>query len=371
MSMAKTRSSLGAAFFLASFFVTGQVAAAESENPFSVGGDFRFRVGNDFDSQRSSGVNRDDRTRARIRARVSFGYKPSSPFSFGLRLRSGSEESQQSPHITVIDFDDNDTGDSDFVFDKWFFRVANKNAWAWVGRNGFPFWKQNELFWDDDVTPAGIAGGYKVGMVDLTAGYFSLPAGMDAFAGNLGALQVVLNGNAGELGLKGAIGYYDFDAEPNDPDIVRFLSNNGLRDYQIWVGSFQLGMKAGDRPLKFGIDVMKNTEDYALTEPARDEDTGYVAQVTYGQTKQRGDWLVAYYYARIEELAVNNSFSQDDWMRWGSATQTRSSNFKGHEVRFAYGLAKQLTLVARLYIVEALTTIEDGNRLRVDFNYKF
>ena len=194
---------------------------------------------------------------------------------------------------------------------------------------------------------------------------------MDEFAGNLGATQITLSGNAGNLGLKGAIGFYDIDTNPNDPDIVRFLSNNGLRDYQIWVGSFQLSMKAGDRPLKFGIDFMDNTEDYDVTEPGRGQDGGFVAQISYGQTKQPGDWLVAYYYARIEELAVNNSFSQDDWMRWGSATQTRSSNFKGHEVRFAYGLAKQLTLVARLYIVEAITTTEDGNRLRVDFNYKF
>ncbi len=358
-------------FVFTSFLAVGHAADEEGEDSFSVSGDFRFRLENDFDSQTASGTKRDDRTRARVRARVTLSYKPSSPFSFGLRLRSGSEESQQSPHITVADFDNNDTGDSDFVFDKWFFRVANENSWAWVGRNSFPFWKQNELFWDDDVTPAGIAGGYKAGMVDITAGYFSLPAGMDKFAGNLGALQVALSGKSGELGIKGAIGFYNFDADPNDPDIVRFLSNNGLRDYQVWVGSFQLGMTAGDQPLKFGVDVMKNTEDYALTETARDEDTGFVAQVSYGQTKQPGDWLVAYYYARIEELAVNNSFSQDDWMRWGSATQTRSSNFKGHEVRFAYGLAKQLTLVARLYIVEAITTNEDGNRFRVDFNYKF
>jgi hypothetical protein len=27
--------------------------------------------------------------------------------------------------------------------------------------------------------------------------------------------------------------------------------------------------------------------------------------------------------------------------------------------------------MARLYLVEAITSVEDGNRLRVDFNYRF
>ena len=41
-----------------------------------------------------------------------------------------------------------------------------------------------------------------------------------------------------------------------------------------------------------------------------------------------------------------------------------------HEFR-AYALAKNINLVARLYVVDAITTIEDGNRFRIDFNYRF
>ena len=90
-----------------------------------------------------------------------------------------------------------------------------------------------------------------------------------------------------------------------------------------------------------------------------------------GSLKERGDWLAAYYYARIETFAVNSSFAQDDWVRWGSATETRASNLKGHELRFAYAFEKNINLVARLYLVEAITTAEDGNRFRVDLNFKF
>ena len=65
--------------------------------------------------------------------------------------------------------------------------------------------------------------------------------------------------------------------------------------------------------------------------------------------------------------------AEDDWVRWGSATQTHASNMKGHEFRCAYGIMKDMNVVARLYLVEVVSddNNEDGNRLRVDLNYTF
>ena len=80
----------------------------------------------------------------------------------------------------------------------------------------------------------------------------------------------------------------------------------------------------------------------------------------------------------VETFAVHNSYAQDDWVRFGSDTQTRGSNIEGPEFRAVYGLADKMNLVARLYIVDAIdrrsataTRKEDGNRFRLDFNYKF
>ncbi len=81
--------------------------------------------------------------------------------------------------------------------------------------------------------------------------------------------------------------------------------------------------------------------------------------------------LFAYYYDHIETFTVNSSFAQDDWVRWGSAVESRGSNLKGHEFRVAYGLGNGVNLVARLYVADAITTIEDGNRFRLDLNMKF
>ncbi len=340
---------------------------------FKITGDFRARAEADFDSRRADGRERDDRTRIRIRARLGLDHQASDVFSFGLRLRSGSDDSHQSPHITVLDFDDNDTGDADFNFDKWFLKAKGETAWGWIGRNSLPFWKQNELYWDDDVTPAGLAFGFKTAAGDgsfaFNGGYFSLPVGMQEFAGNLAAAQLVFSGQSFTV----AAGLLDVDANPADADAGRLLRSNGLRDYSIWVGSLQ--GKLGKWTL--GADVMHNDESYSPSDPDpvtaanHDQTDGFVLSVKYGGLKAKGDWLAAVYYAEIEALAVNSSYAQDDWVRWGSATETRGSDLEGSELRFAYALEKNMNLVTRLYLVEAITTQEDGSRFRLDFNYKF
>jgi hypothetical protein len=154
-------------------------------------------------------------------------------------------------------------------------------------------------------------------------------------------------------------------------------NRNGDRDYLIGVGSAQWSMPIKEIPLTLGGDIFYNFENYDAAEvapfpPGDDDETlGYVLSATYGQLKDRHDWLVGYYYAHIETFAVNASYAQDDWVRFGSATQTDASDFEGHEFRVAYAVSKNINLMARLYLVEAITTQQDGNRFRVDLNWKF
>ncbi len=383
------RGGLAAIVFMA--LGVGLVAPAAAEiklddsGKASIYGDFRLRLEADWDSTNSSGGQRSDRNRLRMRMRVGMNLKPTDKLRFGVRLRSGSDASQQSPHITLVDFDDNDTGDADFNFDKYFVSFNEGNASFWAGRNSLPFWKQNELFWDDDVTPLGVAAMWKVENFKINLGYFSLPVGMQEFSGNLLSAQAVYDTklqNDGALTLAG--GVLNVDGNPADSDAATLLDGNGGRDYMSWIASAQYKTTAGGRGLKFGVDYINNTEDYSASDPNaftafnRDETDGFVFSVGYGGTSNPGDWLLAYYYADIGTLAASSSYTQDDWMRWGSAVETRSTNFSGHEFRYAYGIAKGWNLVARLYLVEAnvlrsasATSLEDGNRFRIDLNGKF
>jgi len=346
---------------------------------FSLYGDFRLRFEADWDSHKTDGTVRDERNRARVRARVGFNYNPNEYFSYGARLRSGSDNNHLSPHITVLDFEGNDTGAAQFNFDKWFFEMrSNKGinfkkgdngAWGWVGRNSLPYWKQNEMFWDDDVTPAGLAAGYKTkfgaNQLAVNAGYFSLPAGMQQFAGNLGLAQVVFSTQFGANKLTAAGGLLAFDGASldKDPDVAHssLWDGNGARDYNIWITSLQGKFKAGGLPLTVGLDIMHNSKGYS------NETNGYVFSAKVGQLKKLDDWLVGYSYAHIATFAVNSSYAQDDWGRW----DPQSSNMKGHEFRAAYKVLKNLNVVARFYSLEAMTNDQDGKRFRLDFNYKF
>ena len=47
--------------------------------------------------------------------------------------------------------------------------------------------------------------------------------------------------------------------------------------------------------------------------------------------------------APIEALGLHSSYTEDDWVRWGTVNgQTRATNMRGSEFRFAVGLAELL-----------------------------
>lgn len=348
---------------------------------FSAYADFRFRAEADWDSQDGSGVDRADRTRLRVRARVGFRFDPSEAWRFEVRGRTGAEASQQSPHITIIDLDDNDTGDASFDLDRWYVRGRHKGLSAWAGRNSLPFWKQNEMLFDDDATMAGAAvvweGQVGGGGLTLSGGYFSPPVGMRAASGTMGAAQVAYQPKVGGAQLAFALGTYQFDANPEDPDAGLLQQGNGSRDYSIVAASAQARWTVGNRPLAVGADILHNAEDYSRVDPSPvtaanfDQTDGYVLQATYGGLGDRGHWLAGYTYARLETFAVNNSYAQDDWVRWGSADQTRASNMKGHELRGGWAFSPRLHALARLYLAEAVVGVEDGKRFRLDVNWSF
>jgi hypothetical protein len=130
-------------------------------------------------------------------------------------------------------------------------------------------------------------------------------------------------------------------------------------------------------PFTLGVDVFNNFMDYSAAEAAplaavnRDQTLGYVFSATIGQLKNRYDWLVGYYYAHIETFAVDAAYAQDDWSRFGSGSQSEVSDFAGHEIRLGYAFSKNVNVMARLFLVEAITTRQDGNRFRLDLNWKF
>ena len=368
-----------AAFLLPQFSGHGATGITWLDNNTNLTfyGDLRLRYELDWDSQTTSGVPRDDRHRGRIRARAGANYRLSDEWLAGVRVRTGSSRSQQSPHLTFVT-DDGSRDQLDFVVDRYFLQYKDSRFTGWAGRNLFPFWQQNELFWDEDVTPTGLAGSYDTrvgdGNLTATAGAFYLPDGGYDVHGQMlaGQLKYALPVKPSLFTVAGGLFYMHGEDDANN------LSNrNGERDYLVGVASGQWSMPIRNTPLTFGADLFYNFMDYDAEDvapfPAEDDDErlGYVLSVQLGQLKKQHDWLIGYYYIHIETFAVNASYAQDDWVRFGNGPQTDSSDIEGHEIRAGYALSANINLLARLYLVEAITTQQDGNRFRLDLNWRF
>jgi hypothetical protein len=356
------------------------LAAADATvpSPLTFSGDVRLRYEWDWDSHTSSGAERTDRDRARARVRASIGYKFSSEWSFGARVRTGDRHSQQSPHLTFHSSDDA-TDDFEASLDRYFVQYKSGAVTGWAGRNATPFWQQNEIFWDEDVTPTGVAGSYEKkfekGTLTTTAAAVYLPDGMRHLNGYLVGGQVKYTVPADGAQLTFAAGLHSFDGK-RGADNLR--NRNGVRGYLIGILSAQWSKQlGGGRPLTLGVDLIENFEDYTSTDAFpfaashAGETSGYVFSAFYGQLKNPKDWQLGYFYAHIETFAVNAAYAQDDWARFGSATQSDLTDIEGHELRATYVITKDINLQARLFLVDAITSVQDGKRFRVDLNWKF
>jgi len=372
------RCRLKGVIFLLTVCLTAVLSNGQKINKnLSFFGDIRMRVENDWNSQKTDGNYRKDRLRMRYRLRFGFKYKWYENVEFGGRLRSGNPLNQQSPHVTF----GNEFEASSLSIDKAFLKYKKKSFWLWGGKNSFPFWRQNELFWDDDVNPEGIALGKTIKLpnknlkLKTVTGYF-VPDNTGQIGNSkayLLAAQLNLINLNKQFSYTLSSGLFLFRNLPNTPD----RTNTFLLDYSIFTTDLQFKFK--NKPFSFGVGYYRNLENYEknrnINTVFKNQKTAYVFNINYGKSKKRGDILIGYYYASIAKYAVVDYFAQDDWVRWGTNNYTQSSNFRGSELRFKYTFGTNYNLVLRSYFVKGIKTtttiLESGNRVRLDFNIKF
>ena len=360
--------------------------AGEKENRLRFYGDMRFRAELDFDGERSNGNDYDDRFRLRYRARLGFYYRWSNYVGFGARIRSGNISDQQGPHVTL----GGDAGEFGLIplgFDKAFIELKHPRIKGWVGKNNFPFWKQNELYWNDNTIPEGAFAGTRVHLtknksttLHLRAGHFVVRhsgrlLNEDAFL-SAGQAHLVYTGK--RIGLNLASGFFYFNNVPLVPD---GSLQTGV-DYPISITSAELKFGA-NRPMAVGLDYLHNFDDSGYNDtpdwPYAGENTGMVLNLKYGSLQRKGDFLVHLYLASLERYSAVDYFAQNDWARWDYSSfgvaGSRLTNFQGVELRCGYAFGKRFKVVARGYLVEELVATGAGraygSRARIDLDIGF
>lgn len=355
------------------------------QKKLSLTGDFRFRIEQDWKVKDANGDFRDDRSRLRYRFRFGLKYQLNDWASFGGRLRSGNLNDQQGPHVTL----GGNTNEFSLVqigLEKLFFKLDKDWITAWIGKNTFPFQKQNELFWNDNVFPEGVgvkmqwplknAGPFN--SIGITGGHFIINSSNKSFGDDsyLQALQLETKLWEKRISLFPSVYYFHKIADVPD----------GKGTFNIPYTILHFGAKARivQQPkIEVGLDYYQNIEDYGTTSVILDdfkkEKTGFVFNVKVGSLKQKGDWAVHLYCAYLQKYAIVDYFAQNDWARWDysskGATGARLSNFRGAELRIGYAFEEKFNLVLRTYLVEQLvpsgTSQESSNRIRLDLNIGF
>lgn len=374
-------------YFLFFLFLNPVIFYAQKDNlprRLSFTGDFRFRVEQDWNSRKSDGTYRDDRSRLRYRSRFGMNYKYNDWASFGFRIRTGYREKQQDPHLTLGD------GFGEFStlpvgFEKLFFKVHYKWLDVWVGKNTFPFEKQDELFWSDNVYPEGLYASAKfsfdslfLGSVKLSTGHFVVRSSGNSFNKDeyLQVLQVLSTHWNNRLKIYPS--FYYFNDIPDIPD--------GNENFNLNYAIMQLGTKVVvlQKPyITLGLDYYHNFENYQeykeIPENFRNQKTGIVSSIGWGKFSQKGDWMIKLFYTHLEKYAAVDFLTQNDWARWDYSSQGspdgRLTNFKGTELRAGYKVGQKFTLILRYFMVDQIipygSFTETGNRFRLDLNIGF
>ena len=371
--------------FLVLLFLTAS-ATGQQEQTKKVDfyGDFRFRLEHDWNSLQADGTFRDDRSRLRYRGRLGVLYSGSQNFTVGARIRTGDPKKQQDPQLTLGDnFAEFNT--LPIGFEMLFAAYQTPSFSAWVGKNTFPFIKQNELFWSDNVYPEGVSASFTPHLnseffesLSLHAGHFIVRSKQQTFEQDsyFQGLQFAVHIAKPYLTLYAS--HYFFNELPDIPD--------GNETYTLDYSIINFGSKLRilQSPLlRFGLDYYVNVEDLQTIEavPAslQDQDMGIVGQISVGELKMKGNWKAQLIYAYLERFAAVDFLAQNDWARWSYSAQDspdgRLTNLKGFEFMLGYALNSNVDLQFRAYSVKQIvalgSTRETGDRVRLDLNIRF
>ncbi len=345
--------------------------------------DFRFRIEQDWNSKKSDGSLRKDRTRLRYRFRFGAEYQKKW-YTAGFRIRTGDPKKQQDPQLTLGDAF-SEFGTLPIGFEKIYFQ-GQKNDWTfWLGKNTFPFYKTNELFWSDNV---------------FTEGVF-LKKSLNVNSNLLNHLQV----NAGHFILRTQGTSFDEDAFFQGAQIDLMLFNKRVRMYPAWYrlinipnipdggGTYTINYSIihcgltyeiiPDKNFKWTFDYYYNMEDYGnnidIELLYQDQKAGYVTGLSYGDLKKAGHFRYSVTYAYLQQFSILDYMSQNDWARWDysayNSPDGRLTNYQGVELVVSYAVDAQTNLVMKCYRVKQLESAaafqETGDRIRFDLNFKF
>ena len=316
-------------------------------------GDFRFRY-----EELTNGTGVGDnlvnkRRRNRIRARLGFKAKINDEWDTNFRIASGSSETPTSTNQTLGEAGTSSGNDQDAFASKSIWLDLAYADWhpdslpglnVYMGKMKNPFYRvgKNQLVWDSDVNPEGIAATYKFDVNRSTAatitgaGFWMEERSGDGDAGYFGVQTMLKHKFDDDRHLIGGATYYNLSNIEDNPRLgsVNYMGNTAYSgvykyDFDIVEGFGEYGWKCNGIPVAVFGNYLEN-----IAAPAG-RNQAFSIGGQFNKAKKPGSWQLHGYYREVESDAVFGGLSDSDFIDGGTGG-------KGWVLGYKYQLAKNL-----------------------------
>jgi hypothetical protein len=313
-------------------------------------GDVRFRYENEVEDDATTG------DKLRIRARVGAYADVNETTKAGIRLATSNGSASATSSNQSLDKEfKNQNMWIDLAYIDWAPTALGGNTNFIFGKMKQPWIKVNDVIWDGDTNPEGMAVTSKFAFEGFnlvpSAGYYALKD--NGQGSSITEDQYLLHAQlAVTMGKKDktkfGISYYGFENGGTDGEAN--ASNSEERMYEFF----------GESPIPgtpvtlFGSYVYNSNAD-----ATGDDDNGFSLGA---KTKFGSSWKASYEYRDTGVNAVNSSFDNSDF----------ANDSKGHILKAGYEIDKNFSLGATYFITDSnVTGGEDVDLFQLDLVTKF
>ena len=343
-------------------------------------GDFRYRH-ESIDEETTGSVRwKDGRNRHRIRARLMLEAMLNDEWGVGFRLASGSGDPTSTNQTLDSSFSAKDIRLDLAYFDYHPAAVEGLNVYGGKMKNPFYMVGGNQLIFDGDVTPEGIAFTLERPLNDrntlrLAGGGFWVDenSGSAADPSLFGAQAMITHLVGKQDKVSAGLSYYDFGGIQGYGSLPAtwggsgFLGNSnsgGLytNDYDVFEVFGEYATQCHETPLSFFGSWIKNIS------ATSSEDTGWLVGTKINKAKDPGSWEASYMYRDIEADATVGALNDSDFIGGGT-------DGKGHTFGLTYQVSKNVQAAVTYFLNEDRANTAgrslDYRRLQADLLFKF
>ena len=338
-----------------------------------ISGDLRLRYEGMYNRERN-GQDIQDRDRFRVRLRVYGDAQVTDEIGAHFMLTTSENQFGQTSNNSLKEEFDNK---AIFIGRAW---ADYKPKWmpgleVGMGKFKNPF-VHSDISWDPDINPEGFYElytykGWKTVQPFVKFGQLIISENNLTKDGSLFLWQGGVDFTISPVKFTLAGSYYDYHnlERTRLGASNRSLGNSTTADpgtgdpilaYDFKIAEFIgfAGFEVFKVPVTIWGDYLRNTAGGV----PNDRDTAWLLGLNVGKTREAGDWLVEYYYKRIESDAVLGLFADGDFF---------GTNREGHRLRLTYQLLKSLSLQLAIFDTDSIKGDNHETRLQVSTIFKF